>query len=164
MFGNKDKREAGSDGMEAANAAFRAEVERLEALPMAQLAAEVMVKGFGPGGYLPTSCSVSLTARRLPSSGTSLTCSSRGALATQFSINACPRWLAKVSRSWSTNHSSGPRASRTVWGLATPPRVGGEPRLRLMLWSRPCVGRASSPPEAPPDERARQLRSPEQPG
>jgi len=53
MFGNKDKRTAASDGREAANAAFCAEVERWEALPMAQLAAEVMVKGFGPGGYLP---------------------------------------------------------------------------------------------------------------
>src|SRR6516162_7054176 len=50
MFGNKDKRAAASDGREAAGAAFRAEVERLEALPMAQLAAEVMVKGFGPAG------------------------------------------------------------------------------------------------------------------
>jgi len=53
MFGNKDNRAAASDGKQAANAALRAEVERLEALPMAQLAAEVMVKGFGPGGYLP---------------------------------------------------------------------------------------------------------------
>jgi hypothetical protein len=53
MFGNKDKRAVASDAKEAANAAFRAEVERLEALPMTQLAAEVMVKGFGPGGYLP---------------------------------------------------------------------------------------------------------------
>jgi hypothetical protein len=53
MFGNRDKRAAASDGREAANAAFRAEVERLEALPMAQVAAGVMVKGFGPGGYLP---------------------------------------------------------------------------------------------------------------
>jgi hypothetical protein len=53
MFGNKDKRPAARDGRHAANAAFRAEVERLEPLPMAQLAAEVMVKGFGPGGYLP---------------------------------------------------------------------------------------------------------------
>jgi hypothetical protein len=53
MFGSKDKRAAASDGRQAADAAFRAEVERLEALPMAQLAAEVMVKGFGPGGYLP---------------------------------------------------------------------------------------------------------------
>jgi hypothetical protein len=53
MFGNKDKRAVASDAREATNAAFRAEVERLEALPMAQLAVEVMVKGFGPGGYLP---------------------------------------------------------------------------------------------------------------
>jgi hypothetical protein len=53
MFGNKDKRAAASDAKEAANAALRTEVERLEALPMAQLAAEVMIKGFGPGGYLP---------------------------------------------------------------------------------------------------------------
>jgi hypothetical protein len=53
MFGNKGNRAVASDGREAANAAFRAEVERLEALPIAQVAAEVMVKGFGPGGYLP---------------------------------------------------------------------------------------------------------------
>jgi len=53
MFGSKDKRVAVSDGTEAANAAFGAEVERLEALPMAQLAAEVMARGFGPSGYLP---------------------------------------------------------------------------------------------------------------
>jgi hypothetical protein len=53
VFGNKDKRAVASDAREAANAAFRAEVERLEALPMAQLAVEVMAKGFGPRGYLP---------------------------------------------------------------------------------------------------------------
>jgi len=52
MFANKDKRDAGGDGRDAATAAFRAQVERLEALPLAQLAAEVMVRGFGPGGYL----------------------------------------------------------------------------------------------------------------
>jgi hypothetical protein len=51
MFGSsKDKRAAATDPREAANAALRAVVERLEALPMARLAAEVMVKGFGPGG------------------------------------------------------------------------------------------------------------------
>ena len=63
MFGSKDKRAAASYGTEAANpafgaeaanTAFGAEVERLEALPMAQLAAEVMARGFGPGGYLPS--------------------------------------------------------------------------------------------------------------
>src|SRR5260370_4647536 len=53
MFGNKDKRAAASDGREAANAAFRAEVERLEALPTGQVGGEVMVKGFGPGGSRP---------------------------------------------------------------------------------------------------------------
>jgi len=53
MFGNKDKRAAASDAKGAALAALRAEVERLEALPMAQLAAEVMARGFGPGGFLP---------------------------------------------------------------------------------------------------------------
>src|SRR5215469_8465981 len=53
MFGSKDRRVVASDGTETANAAFGAEVERLEALPMAQLAAEVMARGFGPGGYLP---------------------------------------------------------------------------------------------------------------
>jgi hypothetical protein len=51
MFGSsKDKRAAATNPGEAANAALRAEVERLEALPIARLAAEVMVKGFGPGG------------------------------------------------------------------------------------------------------------------
>jgi hypothetical protein len=53
MFSHKDKRAAASDAKDAANDSFRAEVERLEAPPMTQLAAEVMVKGFGPGGYLP---------------------------------------------------------------------------------------------------------------
>lgn len=53
MFGGKDKRADTSDGKQAAIAALRAEVERLEALPMTQLAAEVMARGFGPGGYLP---------------------------------------------------------------------------------------------------------------
>ena len=53
MFGNKDKHAAANDGKAAAYAALGAEVERLEALPMAQLAAEVMARGFGPGGYLP---------------------------------------------------------------------------------------------------------------
>jgi hypothetical protein len=42
VFGNKEKRRA-------ADAALLAEVERLEALSMTQLATEVMVKGFGPG-------------------------------------------------------------------------------------------------------------------
>jgi hypothetical protein len=54
MFGHKDKRATPGDPAEAANAALRAEVERLEALPMTQLAAEVMARGFGPGGYLPS--------------------------------------------------------------------------------------------------------------
>ena len=49
MFGNKDKRVTATDRKEGANAALRAEVARLEALPMAQLAAEVMVRAFGPG-------------------------------------------------------------------------------------------------------------------
>jgi hypothetical protein len=49
MFSSKDKRATATDRMEAATAALRAEVERLEALPMARLAAEVMVRGFGPG-------------------------------------------------------------------------------------------------------------------
>jgi hypothetical protein len=39
MSSRKDKREA-----------LHAEVERLEALPMARLAAEVMIRGFGPEG------------------------------------------------------------------------------------------------------------------
>jgi hypothetical protein len=49
MSGDKAKRATLAERTEAANAAFRAEVERLEALPMAQLAAEVMVRVFGPG-------------------------------------------------------------------------------------------------------------------
>jgi hypothetical protein len=49
MFGNKDKRPTAAVRREAANAALRAEVERLEALPMAQLAAEVMVRAFKRG-------------------------------------------------------------------------------------------------------------------
>ena len=53
VFGNKDKRAAAGDAKGAADAALRAEVERLEALPLARLAAEVMARGFGPGGYLP---------------------------------------------------------------------------------------------------------------
>lgn len=53
MFGSKDKRPAARDERQAANAALHAEVERLAALPLAQLAAEVMARGFGPGGYLP---------------------------------------------------------------------------------------------------------------
>jgi hypothetical protein len=55
MVGNKGKRAAATARREAANAALRAEVERLEALPIAQLAAEVMVRAFGPGpkGRLP---------------------------------------------------------------------------------------------------------------
>ncbi len=35
---------------EAENEKLRAELERISALPLQQLAAEVMVKGFGPGG------------------------------------------------------------------------------------------------------------------
>jgi hypothetical protein len=55
MFGSKDKRATAIDRREAANAALRAEVERLEALPMVHLAAEVMVRAFtpGPSGRLP---------------------------------------------------------------------------------------------------------------
>lgn len=53
MFGGKDKRAAASDAREAAKAALHAEVARLEALPLAPLAAEMMARGFGPGGYLP---------------------------------------------------------------------------------------------------------------
>jgi len=53
VFGNKDKRAAMNDAKEAATAAFRAQVERLEALPPTHLAVEVMRKGFGPSGYLP---------------------------------------------------------------------------------------------------------------
>src|SRR5579884_4315913 len=51
MF-NKDKAKDGEDERAVAEAAVRAEVERLEALPLAQLAAELMLQGFGPNGYL----------------------------------------------------------------------------------------------------------------
>lgn len=40
----------GGDKHEADDDALRAEVERLGALPLKELAAEVMTKGFGPGG------------------------------------------------------------------------------------------------------------------
>jgi hypothetical protein len=50
MFSSKDKRAAATNRKDERNAALRAEVERLEALPVARLAAEVMVRGFGPGG------------------------------------------------------------------------------------------------------------------
>src|SRR6516225_10586846 len=53
-------------------------------------------------------------------------------------------WLARVSRSWSMNHSSGRAASRRVSGWATRPRAGGGLRLRLMPWRRPCAGGAVS--------------------
>jgi hypothetical protein len=43
LFGSDDKKEA-------REAALRAEVERLAALPLPELAAEIMVKGYGPGG------------------------------------------------------------------------------------------------------------------
>jgi hypothetical protein len=43
MFGNEAKRQAG-------NAAMRGESERLSALSLADLAAEVMARVFGPGG------------------------------------------------------------------------------------------------------------------
>jgi hypothetical protein len=42
VFGNKEKRQA-------ADAALLAEIERLESLPLNQLATEVMTRGFGPG-------------------------------------------------------------------------------------------------------------------
>lgn len=47
MFGGRE--EKAREG-QAAHAAALAEVERLEALPLSQLAAEVMTRGFGPGG------------------------------------------------------------------------------------------------------------------
>jgi hypothetical protein len=47
MFGNKDRDHADASAM---NAALNAEVDRLSALALPQLAAEVMTKGFGPTG------------------------------------------------------------------------------------------------------------------
>jgi hypothetical protein len=47
VFG--DKGEKGWEN-QAAHAAALAEVERLEALPLMQLAGEIMTRGFGPGG------------------------------------------------------------------------------------------------------------------
>jgi hypothetical protein len=46
LFGHKDHGESADQE----NPALRAEFERLNALPIPQLAAEVMRKGFGPGG------------------------------------------------------------------------------------------------------------------
>jgi hypothetical protein len=66
MFGNKDKRAAAADRMGAANAALHAEVERLEALPMAQLAAEVMVKGFGQSGPYDSETTYSVAEKYAP--------------------------------------------------------------------------------------------------
>jgi hypothetical protein len=48
VFGRKD--EDKQERMELWRRAMRAEFDRLSALPLIDLAAEVMVKGFGPGG------------------------------------------------------------------------------------------------------------------
>jgi hypothetical protein len=69
MFRNKDKRAAANAALraeEAANAALRAEVERLEALPMAQLAAEVMVKGFEQFGPYHSETAYSVAEKYAP--------------------------------------------------------------------------------------------------
>jgi hypothetical protein len=46
IFGHSEKHQAENDQL-------RAEVERLGALSLQQLAVEVMAKGFGPGGLVP---------------------------------------------------------------------------------------------------------------
>jgi hypothetical protein len=48
MFGNKD--EDKQYKLEQWQHAMRQEIARLDALPLADLAAEVMIRGFGPGG------------------------------------------------------------------------------------------------------------------
>jgi hypothetical protein len=90
------------DGIEAAIAEFRAEVEHLEGLPVIQLGSEVMFKGFGRGGYLPD------FVQRKP-----------------YAV-AC----ALVRNIADMFQPSGARDAD----------VGGEPRLRLMLWSGACTG------------------------
>jgi hypothetical protein len=49
LFGHKD-RQAAKDTDEQMNATLQAELDRLGSLSIEDLAAEVMVKGFGPGG------------------------------------------------------------------------------------------------------------------
>jgi len=46
LFGKNDKQ----DGKAAENAAMKAEYARLEALPLARLAEEILVRCYGPGG------------------------------------------------------------------------------------------------------------------
>jgi hypothetical protein len=48
MFGHKDEEK--QEKNEQWRRALQAELDRLNSLPLAQLAAEVMTKGFGPGG------------------------------------------------------------------------------------------------------------------
>lgn len=51
MFGRKDQQKPDKqEGIEQWRRAMQMEFERLNSLPMMELAAEVMVKGFGPGG------------------------------------------------------------------------------------------------------------------
>ncbi len=47
LFGKKEEGGSGPDQM---GALLQAELDRLNALPLKQLASEVMAKGFGPGG------------------------------------------------------------------------------------------------------------------
>jgi hypothetical protein len=156
MFGNKDKRAAASDAREAANASFRAEVERLEALPMAQLAAEVMVKGFGPGGYLPDFMEREPHAVALGVY--------RDNIAQTFEPELLARDLDLRKRLFEVvgeglqvlEHESLIWACNVGEGLGVGyvPTRRGRAVLELMLWSRPCAGRAPRPPESPPGELA----------
>jgi hypothetical protein len=49
-FGHKEKDGAKQERVDQYRLALTVELERLDSLPLAQLAAEVMVKAFGPGG------------------------------------------------------------------------------------------------------------------
>ena len=50
MFGHDEKKQDKDEKLEQWRAAAQAEFKRLTGLPVGQLASEVMVKGFGPGG------------------------------------------------------------------------------------------------------------------
>lgn len=51
LFGHKDEEQQDKQKkIEEWRQAMQAEIERLNSLPLVELAAEVMVKGFGPGG------------------------------------------------------------------------------------------------------------------
>jgi hypothetical protein len=50
LFGNKGNDSDKNAAVHAQSSALQSEVDRLDALPLPQLASEVMTKGFGPGG------------------------------------------------------------------------------------------------------------------